>query len=165
MVLNPIPLQVKLTLSNDINRGYTGRGRECLDPEHQTEGDTKEGFYIGREVHSNSLESKLPLHGPNVWPSDHLPSWRGTMEKYFSAMLGLGTKLRPLFALALHSPRDTFDKLGMFDKPMATLRLLHYYPQASAPSLGVLAAGAHTDYGFCTILATDDVPGLEVYDR
>lgn len=33
----------------------------------------------------------------------------------------------------------------------------------SSPEDGLLAAGAHTDYGMLTFLATDDVPGLEVY--
>ncbi len=33
----------------------------------------------------------------------------------------------------------------------------------SKPSDGIYAAGAHTDYGLVTILATDDVPGLQIH--
>ena len=47
---------------------------------------------------------------------------------------------------------------------MATLRFLHY----PAPSRGAdpqTGAGAHTDYGNLTLLATDDVGGLEVRTR
>lgn len=32
----------------------------------------------------------------------------------------------------------------------------------SDPSQGLYAAGAHTDYGLITLLATDDVLGLQV---
>ena len=47
---------------------------------------------------------------------------------------------------------------------MATLRLLHYPP--SGPGAGEkTGAGPHTDYGNLTLLATDDVGGLEVRTR
>jgi isopenicillin N synthase-like dioxygenase len=34
--------------------------------------------------------------------------------------------------------------------------------QVSAPGEGVFGAGAHSDYGMLTLLATDEVPGLQV---
>ena len=34
--------------------------------------------------------------------------------------------------------------------------------QISDPSKGLYGAGAHTDYGLITLLATDDVAGLQV---
>ena len=45
---------------------------------------------------------------------------------------------------------------------MATLRLLHY---PARPRKAKSGAGAHTDYGNMTLLATDDVGGLEVRTR
>ena len=33
------------------------------------QGDTKEGLYIGREIHPSSPEASLPLHGVNQWPA------------------------------------------------------------------------------------------------
>ena len=42
---------------------------ETLDAPHQTEGDTKEGLYFGREVLPDSEEAHMPLHGPNQWPA------------------------------------------------------------------------------------------------
>ncbi len=56
-------------------------------------------------------------------------------------------------------PLDFFaDKI---DEPLATLRLLHY---PTTPP-GEIGAGEHTDYGNVTLLATDDVGGLEVRTR
>lgn len=46
---------------------------------------------------------------------------------------------------------------------VATLRLLHYTAEKSTLSEGVIACGAHTDYGIITLLATDHVPGLQIY--
>lgn len=34
--------------------------------------------------------------------------------------------------------------------------------QFSDPAKGIYGAGAHSDYGFITLLATDDVMGLQV---
>ena len=62
------------TTTNPHNRGWTPLGEETLDPGRQSCGDTKEGFYIGRDIPPGHAQSPLPLHGPNVWPdSDLLP--------------------------------------------------------------------------------------------
>jgi isopenicillin N synthase-like dioxygenase len=42
---------------------------ETLDTANQTEGDTKEGIYFGRDVPRDSPEAANPLTGPNQWPS------------------------------------------------------------------------------------------------
>ena len=42
---------------------------ETLDAPNQSEGDTKEGLYFGREVPPDSKEACMPLHGPNQWPA------------------------------------------------------------------------------------------------
>merc|ERR1739848_857646 len=45
-------------------------------------------------------------------------------------------------------------------KPVATNRLLHYYPNTDfSKEIGV---GAHTDYGLLTLLKQDNVGGLQV---
>lgn len=64
---------------------------ETLDPERQTQGDTKEGFYFGREVPLDSEEGALPLHGPNQWPNPStLPRFREVTMAYFEAVQALG---------------------------------------------------------------------------
>ena len=56
---------------------------EKLDTNFETSTDTKEGYYIGRDVQAGSEEAKLPLRGPNIWPdSTLLPNWKQTMLDY-----------------------------------------------------------------------------------
>ena len=75
----------------------------------------------------------------------------------------LGRDLHRAFALDLGLPPDFFE--AKLDRPMATLRLLHYPPRPATVAEGQLGAGAHTDYGNLTLLATDEVGGLEVRRR
>ena len=70
-----------------------------------------------------------------------------------------------LLALALGLPDGFVDEPGRFDAPQLFLRLLRYAPEPSAPHAGVFAAGAHTDYGMLTLLATDAQPGLQIQPR
>ena len=95
-------------------------------------------------------------HGPS------LPGFRETTLAYFNACAALGARLHRAFARDLGLRPDFF--ASKFDRPMATLRLLHYPapPRGSDPRTG---AGEHTDYGALTLLATDDVGGLEVRTR
>ncbi|GBF96785.1 adenine guanine permease [Raphidocelis subcapitata] len=157
-----LPLEDKMKmLQDENNRGYTPMAEETLDPERQTRGDTKEGFYFGREVPAGSPEADLPLHGPNVWPPPALlPGFRPAAEAYFREASTLGHRLLRLLALSLGLEPAHFDRY--FDPPMAFLRPLRYGPEASSPGEGVFGAGAHTDYGMLTILATDGSPGLQV---
>ena len=53
------------------------------------------------------------------------------MQAYMAAMRGLADRLLPLIAKALNLPTDFFDMY--FDKPMASLRPLHYSAQVSDP--------------------------------
>ncbi len=61
--------QNRAAVSLFCGRGWTPLSEETLDTENQTEGDTKEGLYFGREVPADSPEAAQPLHGPNQWPS------------------------------------------------------------------------------------------------
>lgn len=109
------------------------------------------------------------MHGPNVWPDAHdLPGWQQQVQAYFNAMLDLSRVIARGLALSLSLP-ETFFTDKMRD-PVAQLLLLRYPPppkqQPAAPGNGqeqqYVGCGAHTDCGFLTILAQDDVPGLQV---
>ncbi|KAE8885771.1 hypothetical protein PF005_g19903 [Phytophthora fragariae] len=157
------PLEEKRkVLANAAMRGYTPLHEETLDPAVQTQGDTKEGFYICRHVPLGSAELQLPLHGPNVFPAAAtFPTFRATMETYYAAMCALGFRVAQLFAQAAGQPGH-FDGPGLFDRPMAALRLLHYAAEKSDVAGGVFGAGAHTDYGLLTLLSTDAMGGLQI---
>jgi isopenicillin N synthase-like dioxygenase len=142
------------------NRGYSGLLHEALDPARGA--DMKEAFNVGFELAPDDpeLTAGKPFRALNAWPD--LPGFRETGLAYFDACAALGARLHRAFARDLGLKPDFFaDK---FDRPMATLRLLHYPapPRGSDPQTG---AGAHTDYGNLTLLATDDVGGLEVRTR
>ncbi|XP_057969134.1 2-oxoglutarate-Fe(II) type oxidoreductase hxnY isoform X2 [Malania oleifera] len=158
----PINEKMKL-LRNEKHRGYTPVLDELLDPEHQLNGDYKEGYYIGIELPEDDLESQRPFYGPNMWPaSDLLPIWRETMERFHREALDVARAVARIIALALDLEGDFFDKSEMLGQPISILRLLHYEGRVSDPSNGIFGAGAHSDYGLITLLATDNVVGLQI---
>nr|GEV72607.1 2-oxoglutarate-Fe(II) type oxidoreductase-like isoform X1 [Tanacetum cinerariifolium] len=159
-----LPLDEKMKLlRNEKHRGYTPVLDEALDPANQLQGDHKEGFYIGIELPEDNPEAQRTFYGPNLWPnSDILPGWRQTMEKYQQQALEVGRKIARLIALALDLDVNFFDRPEILGNSIAILRLLHYGGQVSDPAKGIYGAGAHSDYGFLTLLATDNVSGLQI---
>jgi isopenicillin N synthase-like dioxygenase len=143
------------------NRGYIRLGGETLDPGKPP--DVKEAFNIGLELAPDDPEllARAPFRARNLWPD--MPGFRDTMLDYFNALWRLGRDLHRGFALDLGLEPDFFE--SRLDRPNATLRLLHYPPVTKPLADGQLGAGAHTDYGNVTLLATDAVGGLMVQDR
>jgi isopenicillin N synthase-like dioxygenase len=142
------------------NRGYVGIGVEALDPTRGS--DRKEAFNMGLDLDASDPEvlAGAAFRGVNLWPI--LPGFRETLVQYYGAVLSVGRDLHRAIAVELGLPQDFF--VAKFDRPLATLRLLHY-PAAAASAAGSLGAGEHTDYGNLTLLATDGVGGLEVRRR
>ncbi|XP_071911043.1 azadirone synthase LFS-like isoform X8 [Coffea arabica] len=150
-------------LRNEKNRGYTPLLDEHLDPVNQIHGDYKEGYYIGVEVPEDDPQAEKPFHGPNLWPTaDILPGWRETMERYHREALEVARAVARIIALALDLDGNFFDQSEMLGDPIAILRLLHYEGKISEPERGIYGAGAHSDFGLLTLLATDDVIGLQI---
>jgi isopenicillin N synthase-like dioxygenase len=143
------------------NRGWIRLGNETLDPGKPF--DVKEAFNVGLELAPDDPEiiAGKPFRGINCWPD--LAGFRTTMLAYFDACWGLGRTLHRAFAIDLGLSPDHF--ATTFDRPMATLRLLHYPPAPAQALDGQLGAGVHTDYGNVTLLATDDAGGLMVQHR
>ncbi|KAL4588763.1 hypothetical protein LXL04_001658 [Taraxacum kok-saghyz] len=93
----------------------------------------------------------------NQWPN-HPPELREASEEYVKEVEKLSYKLLELISLSLnlHSNR-----LNPFFKDQTSFVRLNHYPPCPAPDLA-LGVGRHKDAGALTILAQDDVGGLEV---
>ena len=142
------------------DRGYIALEDEQLDP--TSPADYKEAFNIGLELAEDhpQMLAGVPFRGPNFWPD--LPGWRDQILDFYNLAWSTGVLIHKGFCLDLGLEEDFFD--DKLDAPIGVLRLLHYPPRPDgAPAQ--LGAGAHTDYGNVTLLATDGVPGLQVRRR
>jgi len=101
----------------------------------------------------------VPLSGPNQWPAA-LPEIRGPIEAYVEAMRDLCRRLSRVVALAIAGNAAALD--AHFEEPVTFLRLLWYPEQPADAPDDLYGAAPHTDYGFLTLLAQDDHPGLAV---
>ena len=154
-----LPFEVKQRL-NVANSGQTLRGYiptygENVDPENTR--DYKECFDFGAHQ-----EEVSPFFGPNQMPSE-VPGFKETCEAYHGAMMTLARKLISAVSLSLGLPADHFEALQR--NPITIQRLLHYPPQEGEVAQEEIGIGAHTDYGFLTVLSQDSVGGLQVRNR
>ncbi len=157
------PLEAKTAIhvskSYPRQRGYVPLFEENTDP--AVTADLKECFDLGRELPPDhpAVRAGTPFHGPNVWP-EGLPGFRAAIAAYYDAVLDLSLTLTRAVALSLDLPEDHFaDKL---DRAVTTLRLIDYPPQQGRIEPATFGCGAHTDYGFLTVLAQDQAGGLQL---
>lgn len=145
-------------LRSENHRGYFAIGSENVSPGQ--EWDDKEGFDLGMEAEApGTVPDRDALRGRNQWP-DGLPGFREDVEAFYDELVVLGRLLCRACALALDLPETHFDASA--EVPESRLRLLHYPP---APDGDRTGAGAHTDCGYLTILAQDDIGGLEIQNH
>jgi isopenicillin N synthase-like dioxygenase len=78
-------------------------------------------------------------------------------------VLALARTLIGAIALSLGLPQDYFEYLQR--KPITIQRILRYPPQMGKVTQEEIGIGAHTDYGFLTVLSQDAVGGLQVRNR
>ena len=94
------------------------------------------------------------------WP----PGLEAPYRAYLAEMHRVARRLRRLFALALGRDADWFEPYA--DEESSSLRVIDYPEAGGGHPEGQLRAGAHRDYGFLTILKTEDAPGgLQVQTR
>ncbi len=155
-----LPLEQRMAIRlNQSHRGYM--------PLYDT---TIPGYKANR-VHSFELAHDLPpddpdvmagkpLHATNVWPAS-MPDFRETVERYYLACCGFGFELLKAFARSLDLPADFFQQYYL-NKPLASMRLLHYPPAIEAGEYGI---APHSDYGIITMLCQGETNGLELFTR
>ena len=150
-----------------INRGYACQGSEALSYSLGVAGaaDLFEAFNMGVDRWPRGdayYEAERDrLFAPNIWP-DHPPVVRDVWTEYFDAMQELADWLMEIFAMALDLPEGFFtDRCG---RAPDVMRANNYErrPGQAAPRPGQMRMGAHSDYGACTILLCDPVPGLQI---
>ncbi|MCX7684465.1 MAG: isopenicillin N synthase family oxygenase [Acetobacteraceae bacterium] len=144
--------------NSPARRGWEGIGAQTLDLSAKP--DRKESFYCGPDYPEDHpyVRAGLTNYGGNQWPA--LPGFREQMLAYMAATTALAERIMRLIAVGLGLPPGYFD--ATMADPMLTLRLIRYPPHPPDAAADVFGAGAHTDWGAITILAQDDLGGLEV---
>lgn len=143
-------------LINQMNLGYMPDRGQKVTTSTVSDGDKPDrgsAFFMIRDRAPDMDES------PNQWPSA-MPQLREVLVPYFEQMIRLGRKMLPIFARALDLNQDYFDP--HFDEygALCFQRASHY--PADPLEAGQYSCGPHTDGSFLTLLATTDVPGLEI---
>ncbi|MEM9566410.1 MAG: 2-oxoglutarate and iron-dependent oxygenase domain-containing protein [Actinomycetota bacterium] len=147
----------------EVDRGYTPLGREALSYSVglDTPPDLFEAFNVGVGELLGVDPSEGVLWASNVWPESP-PDLRPVWLDYCRALYDLADRLLGIFAVALDLPPDWLQVRA--DRSPDVLRALNYErrPGNPDPVDGQLRMGAHADYGTCTILLADPVPGLQI---
>lgn len=116
-----------------------------------TPGDIKESINFGPRIDGSP------------WPVNP-QGMREAFLAYFVEMENLAHALRRIFCTAIELESDYFEPY--FANHLSALRVINYPAQTIAPLPGQLRAGAHTDYGFMTIVRSEaSAGGLQVKRR
>jgi isopenicillin N synthase-like dioxygenase/nicotinamidase-related amidase len=165
----------KMTMSAGAGEGagYEPSGAQILDEGRLGEGidgtaplgDRKESYIIGKTAPSQRFDGSDRIEGR--WPDENgsavLPGFKENVIAYHDNCEALLRTLLRGTALGLGLAADTFD---CFTKDAMTKVRLLRYPACTEDPVGYANAhgcGTHTDWGALTLLAQDDVGGLEVY--
>ena len=148
-------------------RGWLGLDTTSLAAtlgDNETPPDLAESFNVSRfddpEIWARArVEGAEATFLPNLWPDEPV-ELRPLFERYYAVMEQLCMDMLPLFARALDLPPDWFnDKVVDHN----ALLLINWYPPAEDIRPGQLRRGAHTDYGAFTMVAAEQIPGLQIY--
>ncbi len=159
-----LPLEEKLkSKRNTWHRGYVAVGgnvaRSSARFESVSRPNQVESINIRHEVPADHPDYKTKaLQGPNEWPD--VPGFRTEVERYVEAARSLGLRLLEPMSVAVGESRDYLARF--FNPPSTNMRMLHYPPGPAVRPEELFGVHPHTDYGFLTILAQDQVGGLQV---
>jgi isopenicillin N synthase-like dioxygenase len=149
-------LEIRMARGGRAWRGFFPVGGELTSGRP----DMKEGIYFGTELPPDHprVRAGVPLHGANLFPPQ-VPELRPAVLDYLNAATATAHALMEGIALSLKLDADYFYRTYTAD-PTILFRIFHYpaMPETSH-DWGV---GEHTDYGLLTLLAQDDLGGLQV---
>ena len=155
-----LPERAKQAISLDRNhRGYIAINTSTdvnSDLAEVTRPNQSASFMMMRE--DASVDPDTYLSGPNQWPD--LEGFRPACEAYAREMSDLGRRLMGLALDAIGVSERTI--LHAFETPTIWLRLLHYPPHPPQAPDDLYGSAPHKDFGCLTLLAQDDVGGLQV---
>ncbi|MEM8812021.1 MAG: 2OG-Fe(II) oxygenase family protein [Pseudomonadota bacterium] len=155
-----LPESEKRAISlNRNHRGYIAINTSTdvnSDLAEVTKPNQSASFMMMRE--DAEIDPDIYLSGPNQWPD--LDGFREACEGYATAMTDLGHKLMGLALDAIGVSDSSI--LNAFRTPTIWLRLLHYPPQPPQAPDDLYGSAPHKDFGCLTLLAQDDVGGLQV---
>jgi isopenicillin N synthase-like dioxygenase len=153
-------LAIRMERAGRAWRGYFPVGGELTSGKP----DWKEGIYFGTELPADHplVRAGTPLHGPNLFP-DRPAGLRQTVLEYMAELTRLGHALMAGLGLGL-GLEETYFADRYTSEPLTLFRIFNY-PVPPADAAPVMGVGEHTDYGVLTILAQDDVGGLQVRSR
>jgi isopenicillin N synthase-like dioxygenase len=156
----PLEERLKVKLTPRQNRGYQPLGSRMYGDKADAP-DLNESFKYQHELAPDDpdIRAGSRVHAANRWP-ENLPGWRETLIAYYDQMERVTDALLRGFALALDLPEDYFR--GFYTKPLTQINLLHYPPHPPATPGRQFGLRPHSDTTAFTILAQDDVGGLQV---
>ncbi len=162
-----LPMEDKMRLSlrsNPAAVGYEPIGGQKLDSQDPTKEaappDLKESFNWGTDVPPDHPYALAGYRGYGANRAPALPGFRSQMDVYANEMRRVGDHLLALIARSLDLPDDWFKPF--FTSKGGKLRMIKYPPQPDDAQFNQLGAGAHTDWGGVTLLAQDQIGGLEI---
>lgn len=147
-------------------RGYLGMDTTALaatlgdaTPPDLCESFNVSGFDDPETRNRATVAGYEAIFRENLWPR-RPAELQGAFEAYQAAMESLCTAMLPVFAAALDLPADWFgDKIS----DHTSLLLANWYPPVEGQvAAGQLRRGAHTDYGAFTVIAVEQIPGLQI---
>ncbi len=122
--------------------------------------DRKEGIYVGLEhgPDHDRVRAGTPLHGSNLFPPGELGP---TILEWLDAVRPVADAVMAAVATGLGLPPDWFADHLTHD-PTVLFRIFHYPALDDNAESDEWGVGEHTDYGLLTLLAQDELGGLQV---
>ncbi|KAJ4713830.1 2-oxoglutarate (2OG) and Fe(II)-dependent oxygenase superfamily protein [Melia azedarach] len=158
----PIEEKMKLVWNKNL-RGYRPPIQAVIDDKTKQK-DFSEAFHIGVEVSEDDPNAHDFFYGPNLWPpADLLPGWRKAMEKYHQEATNVARKIGRVIAVALDLNEDFFVQPELIGSANANYTNMFHYGVHGANLLkDVVGTTPHCDLNLFTLLATDDIWGLQI---